>query len=102
MQASVTSAATIRIRRWPRKQRRLAFDTSATLRKSTSEPAADGSDLAADNNSNEVVLQACAEKDAEIMLLLGHDGASPSAALCAGFTEIIGDGLNQATSCYVH
>ena len=36
------------------------------------------------------------------MLLPGHDGASPSAARCAGFTEIIGDGLNQATSSYVH
>jgi len=85
-----------------KKQRRLVFNTSATLRETTTEPAGDGSGLIADSTSNEVLLQAGVEKDAEGEPCPGCDGASPSAARSAGFTEIIGDDLNQATSCYVH
>ena len=85
-----------------KKQSRLVFNTSATVREPTTELAGDSIGLNADSSSKEVPSQACVEKDAGGGLLPERDDASPSAARSAGFTEIIGDGLNQATSSYVH
>ena len=79
-----------------KKQSSLVFNTSATAPKPTTEPAGNINGLNADSSSKEVPSQACVEKDAGGGLLPERDDASLSSARCAGFTEIIGDALNQA------